>query len=299
VEDIKRRLLGWQPITASVKASGYDPGLRQHFTITDPDHKAIVHPGTRDILGIVGKDYKVHDYTEWLLDNAQLLLDAPELGIGSAGLLRKGALAWVQIELDETIEGPAGIAHRPFFTAATSLDGQMSTTYQVGTQLVVCDNTLSAALGSSNADRVKVRHRSRSLARVQDVRERLGIMYQNADDVNAELDQLLSIKVSEAEWEKFVAAHIGRVRPTEAGASQSRWDNQHDALDDLWTADPRVQPWHGTGFGVVQAVNTYRHHEGTVKGMSRAERNMTNMVTGEWDKLDAATLNKLNLVLAS
>jgi hypothetical protein len=36
-----------------------------------------------------------------------------------------------------------------------------------------------------------------------------------------------------------------------------------------------------------------------VKGAGRAERNMTKMVTGEFEKLDAATLDQLNLVLAA
>ena len=61
----------------------------------------------------------------------------------------------------------------------------------------------------------------------------------------------------------------------------------------------RVAPWANTAFGVLQAVNTHAHHIQTVKGAGRAERNMTKMVTGEFEKLDAATLDQLNLVLAA
>lgn len=38
---------------------------------------------------------------------------------------------------------------------------------------------------------------------------------------------------------------------------------KRDALNRLYRHDERVAPWAGTGLGVVQAVNTYAHHEGT------------------------------------
>lgn len=50
--------------------------------------------------------------------------------------------------------------------------------------------------------------------------------------------------------------------------------------------------------GVVQAVNTYVHHEQTVRGVDRAERNMLRAVGGATDALDAATLATLSGVLA-
>jgi phage/plasmid-like protein (TIGR03299 family) len=296
VPDLERRLFGWKPVVAKVKVSGRAGG--KSFTKTDETRKAIVHPDSQEILGIVGKDYKIHGYQQWLVENAKAILDAPELGVGSAGLLKEGAVAWVQIEMDETIEGPGGITHRPFFTSATTLDGQMSTTYQMGTQLVVCDNTLSAALREGGADRIKVRHRSGSLGRIGDVRQRLQLMYENADEVNAELDELLNVAVSDADWDRFLDAHLGK-RPFESGRGQTNYDSKRDELAGLYSSDPRVAPWKGTGFGVIQAVNTHAHHVRTVKGMDRAQRNMTNMVTGQWDKLDTSTLTRLQAVLAA
>lgn len=296
--DVKRRLFDWKPVTAAVKVSGRAGG--HSFTVTDPDRVAIVHPVTHDILGVVGKDYKVHDYQQWLVDNTRDILDVPELGIGSAGLLRKGAQAWVQIDLNETIEGPGGIEHRPFFLSGSSLDGQSSTIYKLGTRLVICDNTRDYAL-REDSPQVKVRHRSRSLGQLGSIRERLGILYQMTDEMNAELDALLNAPVSDKQWDQFVTAHIGRERPTEAGRSQSRWDNRHDELDDLYRKDPRCAPWTGTKFGALQTVSTHAQHLATVKGelSGEGERQMAYTVNGNWAKLDAQALAKLNLVLAA
>lgn len=296
VADVKRRLFDWQPVTGQVKHTVRIGGRSQ--TMKDGDLKSLWHPETGAKLGVVGKDYKVHDYSQWLIDNTKDILDVPELGIGSAGLLKNGSQAWVQIDMDETVEGPGGILHRPYFLSASSLDGQSSTLYKVGTRLVVCDNTKLYA-EREDTPQVKVRHRSRSLGQLGTIRDRLGIMYQMTDELNAELDGLLNTPVSDAQWEQFITATIGRERPTDASASQTRWDNTHDRLDTMYRTDPRAAQWKGTAFGALQAVSTVGQHEGTVKGMGHAERHMTNVVNGTWDKADASAQRQLNLILAA
>jgi hypothetical protein len=75
--------------------------------------------------------------------------------------------------------------------------------------------------------------------------------------------------------------------------------NKQDALRQLWNADDRVEPWKNTGWGVIQAVNTYAHHIQGVKVISREERNMDNAVRGVYDLLDQETLTGLEKVLAT
>ncbi|MCT9929819.1 DUF932 domain-containing protein [Planotetraspora sp. A-T 1434] len=58
-----------------------------------------------------------------------------------------------------------------------------------------------------------------------------------------------------------------------------------------------MSPWRGTAWGVVQAVNTFTHHEQNVRGADRAERNMLRAVTGGIDELDRGTLRTLSAVL--
>ncbi len=50
---------------------------------------------------------------------------------------------------------------------------------------------------------------------------------------------------------------------------------------------------------MLQAVNTYEHHEGTVRGADRAERNMLRTVTGDFGKLDRQALEQLYATLAA
>src|SRR4051794_22090519 len=57
-------------------------------------------------------------------------------------------------------------------------------------------------------------------------------------------------------------------------------DRKRDTLQRLYRHDSRVAPWAGTAHGVVQATNTYAHHEAIVRGADRAERNMLKTITG-------------------
>lgn len=305
VGDVHRRLFHWEHAEGDVSSTVItEDGVS---TITDPTRKAIVRPvgtfGPDDkgaILGLFKSGYQVHAFGEWLVDEVANILDA-DLHIGSAGLLKGGAVAWVQIEMADTVSTPEGVDFRPFLTAATSVDGSLSTTYQTGAQVVVCDNTLSAAMGAKDGDRVKIRHSRNSLGRITEVREALSIVHGTADAFAAEVAQLTATEVTGAQWQAFLDAHAplpvaGSAKTTRAA---SLADRKRDELNTLWRNDLRVSPWQGTAFGVLQAVNTHAHHFGTVKGMTRPERNMTRMVEGKWAALDADTMSTLRKVLAT
>lgn len=290
VEDVRRRLFHWSPVEGSVDTTFItEDGVT---TITDPTRKTIIRPDTATVLGVFKQGFQIHDYSDWLVSNVQSILD-DDLQVGSAGLLKGGALAWVQCELSENVTTPEGVEFRPFLMAATSLDGSLSSTYQTGAQVVVCDNTLSAALGEDGAKRVKIKHSSRSLGRIGSVRDALGIVHSVGEDFAAQVAALCSETVSEAQWSAFLDAHVP-VGSEGRGATIA--ENKREALTRLWVHDARVSPWKGTAFGVVQAVNTYTHHEKTVRGAERSERNATRVVTGGIDALDASTLELLRAV---
>jgi phage/plasmid-like protein (TIGR03299 family) len=273
-------------------------------TYTDPTRKHVVRPGksTADVetgpvlLGTFKQGYRIHDYDEWLIGNVEQILhtSAGELQIGSSGLLRGGAVAWVQFETPET-HTVAGVDFRPFITAATSLDGSLATTYITGGQLVVCDNTLSAGLGSANS-KYKVRHSSNSLGQIEVVRDALGLVFETTEDLMSEIYELANTSVSDRIWKRFLD-EVAKV-PTTDGRSKTLAVNKREALEGLWATDARVAPWKGTAYGVVAAMNTYDQHLANVRNISRPERNALNMVKGEFEKNDAHTIATLNKVLA-
>lgn len=288
VEDVERRLFGWQALSSPVYVEDPRGGLAQV-----PDRQAFLRSDNGHVMGIFSDGYEPHPYREWLVGNISRLLDA-DLSIGSAGLLRGGAVAWVSVEVPDNIRTPEGVEFRPHLFAATSFDGSLATTFKRAITNIVCDNTMAAGL-AERGQQVKIKHSRHSKLRLTEAREALNIVYTLADAFSQAVGELCRIPVSRSRWNEFLDLHVPM--PPHPGRSRTMAENKRDALARLWTHDLRVSPWQGTAWGVVQAVNTYTHHEQAVRGADRAERNMLRAVTGGVDDLDRDTLRTLSAVL--
>lgn len=263
-------------------------------SIVDPNRTAVVRTDTGEVFGIFSRNgYKIHEPEAWLVDALDLLLDG-DLEVGSCGLLKGGRQAFVQAELPETRIAAEGVAHRPFVTAATSHDASLATTYLTGTTVVVCDNTLSTALNEAGAGRVKIRHSRNSLNRIGQMRQDLGLIVEQIGDAfDEQVKTLTSQHVTDATWKLVVEALTAPEGKELTARSRTLADNKATELNQLWNFDERVAPWKNNAYGVLAAVNTYSHHIMKVKGGERPERNLSRMITGEFDKLDRNTLGLL------
>jgi len=301
IGDVTRRLFHWSAVARDLSMSVPD-GRGGKVAVPLDSHRAIVRSDSNEVLSIRGKDYAIHQYGEVLLASVEHLLD-DDLNIGSAGLLRGGGIAWVQIEAPENCVAAGGLEFRPHLLATTSHNGSIATTYKRVATIVVCDNTLAMGLregrrsslddGTPVEGEYRVRHTSGSRLRLLDARNALKIIFEMGEEYKAELDALLSMKVSERDWSRFLEAHI----PIEDDATDAKKGNarlQRHAYNDLWNDDPRVSPWRNTALGVLQAVNTYRHHLLPARGGTiRYERNKTEAIFGTAKKKDAAALKVL------
>lgn len=309
VDDVRRRLFNWEPEPWEVYARKPGPvrldiaemlaqpgedamasyaldalGLRHQ-----ENRQAITRSDNEHVMGIFTGGYEPHPYDEWLLTTVANILD-DELHIGSAGLLRGGAVAWVSVEMEDNVVLPEGVEFRPFLLATTSFDGSLATTFGRKVTNVVCDNTHGIAMNERGQE-VKIRHSRNSRLRLTEAREALGVLHQITDDFANEVSRLCSVSVSDREWAEFLNSHAPL--PEQDGKGRTMAERKRETLTRLYDHDQRVAPWRGTAWGVVQAVNTYTHHEGIVRGADRAERNMLNAVTGRTDDLDKQTLETL------
>lgn len=296
VEDVATRLFGWEPLEATkleatavvITPEGVEeiviPGTGRKVTLRPPGALGPEDQGAW--LGVFKKGYKSHSYKTWLLDKVAEILD-DELGIYSAGLLRQGALAWVQVTVPDTIMTPEGVVFRPNLLCVTSLDGSIVSTYKRTIGNAVCDNTLSGALGELGPE-YRVKHTANSEVRLLDARSELELFHQMPADFAAAVARLTAVKVSKTAWRKYldVEAPLIDINGDEkTGRSLTLAQNKRDQLDHLYIKDPRCAPWTGTAYGVIQTQNTYAHHYQTVRG-NRDERNMSHVIFGGFDQVD-------------
>jgi phage/plasmid-like protein (TIGR03299 family) len=284
MDDVLRRLFNfevWETPLYVLSDQGY---------AEVPGRKAMVTSDSGDVLGIFKSGYQGHQYQEWLLSNVATIIDA-DLGIGSAGLLRNRAQAWVSVEVPDSITTPEGVEFRPNLTACTSFDGSLATTYKRHVGIVVCDNTLSGAL-SEDGQSFKVKHSKYSGMKITDARDALAIVHSMADEFAAEVAKLCTWKVSEKAFDRMLNLVIPL--PEDAGRAMTIAENKRNEILHLYREDDRSAPWNGTAFGVLQAFNTWNHHFATVKkGVPRILRNMENIVTDKMANADVAILENL------
>lgn len=300
VDDVRKRLFNWTAEERDVYVANY---AADEYTIPTTSkatgRKAIVRSDTGAVLGIFTTSFEIHDYEQWLLSNVEHLL-GDELQIGTAGLLRGGGQAWVQVEVPETVSGPGGTSFRPFLLAATSLDGSLSSSYGRAVTNTVCDNTMAIAM--SEGGRMKFRHRKGASlqGKIATVREALDIVYTAADDFGRQVEALLETEFTNRQFEALVQDEVPLPKdPKKAPAAYNAAQAKRNHLLDMYRFDARVSDWTGTAYGAWQAFNTFDQHESKIrKTTNRVERNAGLMVTGRQEKADAAILVKI-LELAS
>ena len=307
--DVRRRLFDWTAESAPLKYSipadfdtmtGIDAQGMPVREMTDESRQVIFNSKTGHAFGVFKMGYERHQYTETLLDGLASII-TPEglaitddsLGIGSAGVLREGAQAWVQIERPDNVTTPEGVDFRSSILASTSHDGSLSTTYSAVNTVVVCDNTHAWALNEAKESgrQIKIKHSRYSQLKINDARDALGILVEAADKFAADVAELCQVEITNRRFNDFM--DIWAPVPEAKGRARTMAEDKRDALTTLYRSDQRAAPWSGTAFGLLQAVNTYDHHFKSVKGISRAERNMSNAVTGKTAQSDTDTLSAI------
>lgn len=309
VADISRRLFNFQAVSHRVAVEM--PATMENFThiseggqpmrwAPQEDRQAIVHSDTFNVMGLFKSGYTPHQYQQWLLNVLSTII-SDTLAPAAAGVLRDGALAYVQIEAPENITTPQGVDFRPSILAGTSFDGSVATFYKAVNTVLRCDNQFQSLRNSKLTATYKVKHSRNSDVKVADARAALGIIEREADAFSAEIAELCAIPVTEKQWSAFLEAYAPTSKDNEplTGRGLTLAQNKQDALRRLWTKDDRVSDWANTAFGVAQAVNTHNTHEASVKGVSRAERTVINTIKGVTAKADNQALDLLGRILSN
>lgn len=300
VEEVER-LLSVEFVEGTVFSTYTDADGNTQST-QDKTRKTIITPDNGDILGIFKLGYQVHGYRQWTADQIAAILDTSrgELGTKSVGLLRKRGVAFMQAQLAGSGLAVGGFEFTPYILAATSVDGTLSSTYATGVTAAVCDNTLAAALAEATT-KFKVKHSRNSAGRIGDVRNALSLVYQAGDDFAASAAALQDVEVTEKDFAAWLAltAPVPAPNPKSStgGAAYTNAVKLRETYEAMWQHDPKVKPWAGTAFGVVQLGNTYNTWKRNVSGTNRMERTFLNMVTGVTVKEDAQTLDALATVM--
>ncbi len=305
-EDVVRRLLDVQLVEAKLNPTFEFTAADGTVTRNVADaggRKAIVRVydnGDGEVLGVFKAGYEIHPYNDWINDFMKSTLDSG-LQTAAAALLRKGGVAFHQVKLPEQWE-VAGFKFTPYYTGATSADGTVASTWFTGADAAVCDNTYEMARqGAQTRTTRKHTRGSTDSEKRQKIRDQLGLTVKAGEDFAAWVEELVKYDVSDQDfklWLDEMTPLVNKDGTPKVKNGLTLAEKERDERTRLWVSDPKVKPWAGTAFGILQLDNTWRTWTRTVKGADggRMERNFINMVKGTDVAEDAAALAALEKV---
>lgn len=306
--DVTRRIFNWAPMTVPVAylvplGSGECANLQ---TVLINGEQFRVVPSQQGRVGVLrdDNDYDmgvfmrgvIHPpYQVSLIERVEALTGT-QLGISTAGLLAKGARAWVEMSMPHTChDDRSGFDYRPNFVAATSMDGSLAHQDALTITATVCDNTLKYnLLEAAGAGRVfKRKHTRLSMGHLQEERDVLGILEQVDETFTRELHTLMEIELNRQQ--RIEVMDILVPLPEEEGRAYTLAENKRSQLMAM-DNDPFVSPWLGNGLGELQRYNSFDHHYSNIKNTGRSERNTWRALNGKQAEADTAVAKAIEMV---
>jgi hypothetical protein len=167
-------------------------------------------------------------------------------------------------------------------------------TYKRAYTKAVCDNTAALALGEKTAQEIKVRHVKGARLNKLTTAHALGILNDADKAFEDEVRTLTEWRVSQRQFTAWMHTYVGL---DEASTKHAKTiaEKRIDSLSTMWDSDPRVSPWRGTGFGVLQAANTTFLHNKRGAGV---ERTWNSLIDGKTRQHDQHALQLLRQVTA-
>jgi len=276
-----------------------DEGHKQ--VVKDDSNFPIVNQRSGQIFGYPKSGYTIHPYLPTLKGFIDKILDDDSVGVGSAGLLRSGGVAFLSVVMPETYE-VEGFGYVPYVNAATSADRTRKTTFHTGIIAPICDNTYnSSVLGAYTI--AGVRHSKNSLPTVATLRDRLGIkLAQTAEEAALGIENLVKVDVTDRQFGRWLDKMVPLVNDDGTPKVKNGLtiaEKKRDELSTLWSSDEKASKWNGTAFGVLQVANTWDTWNGLVRGADggRMERNYTHALLGKSAESDSQALLALSEVL--
>jgi Domain of unknown function (DUF932) len=328
IEDA-RKLLTVNVQSGTVRVEMEDPTpiihmIRNATTVEDAQRYADVLLGMREdapdgerFQAVVDADYGYvfqiasqrwdndgHQY-ERMLDHAAALIDASgeDLMIGSVIALDHRQKAMVQVRPPEgvTIGGDRML---PWLALYSSLDSSWSSGIKGCTTRAVCDNTAEMVMAERTAT-YKRKHTKGSSFDLGECRRVVDVWHSATASEIEEIERLMNTAVPAGTFERVadillpVDGNDDKGKPLTQTAITRR-TNVRDDVRSLYHLDPRVAPYKGTAWGVVQAWSTHSIHGVTPKGQRTAtERQTFNLISGEQAKQDGDVRRALSLALAN
>lgn len=174
-------------------------------------------------------------------------------------MLKEGRKLWALARTGQSVSLKGRDEVNGYLLLATACDGTLATTAQFTSVRVVCNNTLSIALGDT-AGAVKVPHRSQFDA--QAVKRQLGIAISSWDGFMVRMKALAEREVTDTAAEAFFRRVL--TYPSTTGLPTSTNDSAIRAVQALYAGrgmGATLPSAAGTAWGLVNSITEFVDHQ--------------------------------------
>ena len=250
--------MAWQIDAADVRYVVPGEGLGSVHCFKE--NKVLYRSDTKTPLSVVSKRFNVVQPRE-VLEFYRDLTEAGGFELETAGVLKEGRKFWALAKTGQSACLKGRDRVNGYLLLATACDGTLATTAQFTSIRVVCNNTLSVALGDSSGA-VKVGHRSQFDADA--VKRQLGITVSAWDGFMARMKALAERKVTDVAADAFLRRVLTYpVNPQADGKSTAVNDRALKAVQSLYAGRGKgaeMASAAGTAWGLVNSITEYVDH---------------------------------------
>jgi hypothetical protein len=212
------------------------------------------NPFQTDILGTVGERYHTYQ-NEDLFSFGDSILDGGAAW-ESAGSIKGGRKVFGSLKLPEDIIlDPNGRADKVenYLLVVTSHDGSSSVLATTTPVRVVCQNTLSLALGGMKSS-FRIRHSATVGDRAADARKALGLSFAYLDRFQMDMQALIEREITPVDVAKVINALYPEPDKDAAKVAVTKHENKIDTIYQIYTQSPTCENVKGTAWGLMNAL---------------------------------------------
>lgn len=255
----------------------FRPEGDEEVRISVPNQSVLYRSDTQEPLSIMSDNrYKVVQPGE-ILEFYRDLVEGSQFRIETAGSLSGGRRIWAMARSTGEIRIGGQDLVLPYLLLATSCDGSMSTVADFTTVRVVCNNTLTMAVGSNGQKAgIRIPH-SRNFVK-DDVMNQLGLIGDRTASFMNDVDALAQTRVTdEVAVNYFVELYAKKNEKNEI-SNEKHLEAVVNRLMNNWKNGPgaNLRSSQGTAWGLVNAVTRYTDFD------IRARSNDTRFNSGQF-----------------
>lgn len=224
---------------------------------TVPARWALYRSDTGAPLSVMSSNYQITQ-PRAVMEFFRDLCDVGGFRMETAGMLRGGSTYWALARADDSFDVGGGDVVLPYLLLATSCDGSLSNVAQFTTTRVVCNNTLSVAVGKGEGQ-IRVPHSTRF--NPERFKTDLGLVGGAWDSFKANAVDLSKRKVSKEEATRYFLDVFYGTGSDSVDVETKRPMIEMVTKIYLDGVGQRARTATGTAWGLLNAVTRFADHE--------------------------------------